>query len=157
MLLATVVFSAVLANAQATFLAFQQQDSTIVGIAAGQTARVNVLYPSIPAPFLQAQCSVTLNIVDDQGKILKTQDFQISGGKSVSLSLNADTDLTGNHQAQIHAQTHTPASSPGGGFCTVIPSLDIVDNVSGKTVLHVEAQVTYPLTLRTLARAPLAF
>ncbi len=143
-LLATIVFSAVLATAQGSFTPPQQHNSSVVGIAAGQTARLNVLYPSIPAPLLQVMCSVTLSIVDDQGAILKTQDFQMSGGKTVSVSLNADTELSGGHAAQIHALTLTPATSSAGGYCEVLPSLDIVDNASGKTVVHLETTVTYP-------------
>jgi hypothetical protein len=57
----------------------------------------NVLYSTAPAPILQPVCSVTLNIADDQGNILKTNTFsQFTAGKGVALDLNADTDLTGN-------------------------------------------------------------
>jgi hypothetical protein len=145
-LLATIGFGAFLANAQG-FIAAQQQNSSVVGIVSGQTAKLNVLYPSIPAPLLQVTCTVTLNIVDDQGAVLKTQDFQMSGGKSVSLSLNADTELPGNHAAQIHALTLTPAASPTGGYCEILPSLDIVDNATGRTVVHLETTITYPRTI----------
>jgi hypothetical protein len=123
----------------------------VVGIAAGQTAKLNVLYPSIPAPFLQAMCHVTVSIVDEQGGVLKTQDFQMVGGRSVSISLNADTDLPA-HAAQIHALTLTPAASPAGGYCQVLPSLDIVDNVTGKTLVHLETTVTYPIPLALRVR-----
>jgi hypothetical protein len=144
-LLATIVFSAVIASAQGGFVPSQQRDSSVVGITAGQTARLNVFYPPVPAPLLQVQCSFTASIVDDQGNVLKTQDFKISGGKTVSLSLNVDTELTtGDHRAQIRATTRTPAASSAGGFCTVIPSLDIVDNVTGRTMVHLETTVTYP-------------
>jgi len=144
--LATIVFTSVLASAQGSFVPSQQHNSTVVGIAAGQTAKLNVLYPSIPAPFLQVMCHVTISIVDDQGSILKTQDFQMLGGKSVSISVNADTDIPG-HAAQIHGLTFTPATSSTGGYCEVLPSLDIVDNATGKTVVHLETTVTYPRAL----------
>jgi hypothetical protein len=140
--LATIVFSTVLAKAQGSFTPPQQRNSSVVGIAAGQTARLNVLYPSIPAPLLQVMCAVTVSIVDDQGGVLKTQDFQMLGGKTSSLSLNADTDLPGGHTALIHALTLTPATSSAGGYCEVLPSLDIVDNATGKTLVHVETTVT---------------
>jgi hypothetical protein len=143
-LLAPIVFSAVLATAQSSFTPPQQHDSTVVGIAAGQTARLNILYPSIPAPFLQAMCAVTASIVDDQGAVLKTQDFQMIGGKTASLSLGADTELPGDHHAQIHALTFTLATSSTGGYCEVLPSLDIVDNATGRTLVHLETTVTYP-------------
>jgi hypothetical protein len=146
-ILATIVFSAVLATAQGNFIASQQHNSSVVGIAAGQTAKLSVLYPSVPAPLLQVMCAVTVSIVDDQGTVLRTQDFLMLGGKSVSVSLNADTDLPGDHHAQIHALTLTPATAPTGGYCSVLPSLDIVDNATGKTVVHLETTVTYPRPL----------
>ena len=142
--LVTIIFSAVLAGAQG-FTAPQQHNSSVVGITSGQTARLSVLYPPIPAPLLQAMCAVTLSIVDDQGTVLKTQDFQMLGGKTASLSLNADTDLTGGHTALIHALTLTPATSSAGGYCEVLPSLDIVDNATGRTLVHLETTVTYPV------------
>jgi hypothetical protein len=145
--LATVVFTAVLARAQGGFTPPQQHDSTVVGIAAGQTAKLNVLYPSVPAPILQVMCAVTLNLVDDQGNVLKSQDFQILGGKTVSLSLNADTDLQGDHRAQIRALTLTPPTSSRGGYCALLPSLDIVDNATGRTLVHLETSITYPRLL----------
>jgi hypothetical protein len=150
-LFATIVFSAALVRAQGDFVPSQQHNSSVVGIAAGQTAKLNVLYPSIPAPLLQVMCHVTVSIVDDQGGILKTQDFQMLGGKSVSLSLNADTDLPA-HAAQIHALTLTPATSSAGGYCQVLPSLDIVDNATGKTLVHLETSITYPIPLALRVR-----
>ena len=146
------VLGAALAGAQG-LTAPQLRNSSVVGIVGGQTARLNVLYPSIPAPFLQVMCSITVSIVDDQGTVLKTQDFQMVGGKTASLSVNADTDLTGPHTAQIHALTLTPAATPSGGYCEVLPSLDIVDNATGKTLVHLETSVTYPLTQAVPARA----
>ncbi|MCU1337286.1 MAG: hypothetical protein JWO19_2867 [Bryobacterales bacterium] len=143
-LLATIMISAVLAKAQGNFTPPQQHNSSVVGITSGQTARLNVLYPSIPAPLLQVMCAVTFSIVDDQGTVLKSQDFQMLGGKTASVSLNADTDLPGGHAAQIHALTLTPATSSSGGYCSVLPSLDIVDNATGKTLVHLEMRVTYP-------------
>jgi hypothetical protein len=143
-LLAAVILSAALVRAQGDFVPSQQHNSSVVGIAAGQTAKLNVLYPSIPAPLLQVMCHVTVSIVDDQGAILKTQDFQMLGGKSVSISLNADDFLPSGHTAQIHALTLTPATSTAGGYCEVLPSLDIVDNATGKTLVHLETTVTYP-------------
>jgi len=150
--LAAIVFGAVLARAQGSFTPPQQHDSSVVGIAAGQTARLSVLYPSIPAPLLQVMCAVSVSILDDQGGILKTQDFQMLGGKTASISFNAD-DLPGGHTALVHALTLTPATSPGGGYCEVLPSLDILDNATGRTLVHLETTVTYPRPLAIPLRA----
>ena len=149
-LLGALLSSSVLVSAQG-FVPSQLHNSSIVGIAAGQTAKLNVLYPAVPAPLLQAMCSVTLSIVDDQGTVLKTQDVQLLGGKSASISLSADTELSG-HAAQIHALTVTPPVSGAGGYCTILPSLDIVDNTTGKTLLHLETVITYPVPVAARIR-----
>jgi len=141
----TVVLSGAITRAEGSTPPAQQQDSSSVGIAPGQTAKLNVVYPTVPEPVLQPLCTVTLGIADDQGNVLKNQEFQISGGKTVSLSLDADTDLTSSQgHAQIRGLTQTPATSSGGGYCSLIPSLDIVDNATGKTTVHLETRVTFP-------------
>jgi hypothetical protein len=141
----TQILASALAAAQGNNPYPQQQDSSMTGIASGQTARLSALYPSAPAPFLQPICSVTLTIADDQGDALKSQEFQILGGKAVSLALNADTDLTASSgHALLHGLVLTPAVSSSGGYCRLLPSLDIVDNTTGKTVVHLEMRVTFP-------------
>ena len=129
------------AMAQGPFTSLQQHTSGVVGITAGQTAKLNVLYPTVPAPILQVICSATLVIADDQGKILKSEDAQqLIAGKSIALDLNADTDLpSGTNRVQIHALTLTP--NPG---CALIPTLEILDNSTGKTVVVVGSKVTFP-------------
>jgi hypothetical protein len=37
--------------------------------------------------------------------------------------------------------------SSAGGYCQVLPSLDIVDNATGRTLLHLETTVTFPRPL----------
>ncbi len=149
-LLSGILCSAVLLSGQG-FVPSQLHNSGVVGIAAGQTAKLNVLYPAVPAPLLQAMCSVTLSILDDQGTVLKTQDVQMLGGKTATLALNADTELSG-HAAQIHALTVTPPVSGAGGYCSILPSLDIVDNATGKTVVHLETTITYPIPVAARIR-----
>ena len=140
-LLCGFILNVAMAMAQGNLTSTQQHTSGVVGITTGQTARLNVLYPSVPAPILQILCAATLMIADDQGKILKSQDAQqLIGGKSVSLDLNADTDLpSGGNRVQIHALTLTP--NPG---CALVPTLEIFDNATGKTVVVVGSKVTWP-------------
>ena len=118
----------------------QQLTSGIVGIVAGQTARWNVVYPVAPAPILQEVCSVTLSIVDDQGDVLKTTSVsEFVAGKSVSLDVNADTDLAGKPRTEIHAL------SIGHLGCNFTASLELIDNITQKTVLVVGSKQTYPV------------
>ena len=134
-----VILDGALAIAQTPVTAHQQMTSGVVGITAGQTARINVLYPTAPAPILQPLCSVTLNIADDQGKILKTVNVsQFVAGKSISLDLNADTDLTGISRTEIHGFSVAPTG------CNFTGTLELIDNITQKTVLVIGSRQTYP-------------
>ena len=133
--------------AQGNFVPPQQQDSGLVGLATGQTARFSVLYPGIPAPVAQVGVLITLIIDDDQGRTLVSQDFALTGGiggKAASVSVNADAIMpAGMSKLLIHAYTLMPGNSTGW-FPLVIPGLDIVDNATGRTSVHLETRVTYP-------------
>jgi hypothetical protein len=71
---------ATLVVAQGNFAPSQQQDSGLVGLATGQTARFSVLYPGIPAPVARVQVPITLIIEDDQGNTLANQDLVLTVG-----------------------------------------------------------------------------
>jgi hypothetical protein len=136
-----VILNGALALAQSPSFQNQQRTSGVVGITPGQTARLNVVYPTVPAPLLQVMCSVSLAISDDQGKILKSNNVsQLIGGRSVSLDLNADTDLPGVARTQIHGQSVAPNG------CRLLATLELIDNSTQKTVLVVGSEQTYPLT-----------
>jgi hypothetical protein len=118
----------------------QQQTSGVVGVASGQTARLNVLYPTAPAPILQISCSATLGIADDQGTFIKSENLpQFSAGKSFSINVNADTDLAGVVRTEIHGSV----VSPNG--CSFIVTLELIDNATQKTLLVVGSTQTYPV------------
>jgi hypothetical protein len=152
LLISAVVVSAVSAMAQTSLFAVKQYDTGTVGITAGQTAKFNLLYPTIPAPVLQVLCSATLVIADDQGNILKTlQAPQMIAGKVVSLELNADTDLPGSARVQVYAKALTPSPGGTGASCNLIPTLEVVDNSSGKTTVVVKGKATWPLAPPTPA------
>ncbi len=135
-LLLSIVLNAVLATAQPNL--FQNQVSGSVGITGGQTARLNVVYPSILGIALQQVCSVTLTISDDQGNTLKSVSVaQLIAGHSVSVDLNADTDLVGKTRTQIHGSSAAPLG------CQLITSLEIIDNLTQKTTVVVGALSVY--------------
>ena len=147
-----VILNAVLAMAQQSPFTNQQRTSGALGITPGQTARLSVLYPTAPAPILQVLCSATLAIVDDQGKALKFKDFsQIVGGKSVSIDVNADTDLAGVARTQIHGFSVAPNG------CHLVTSLELIDNSTQKTVLVVGSELTYPPPQTTPTTVPPAW
>lgn len=70
----TFLFFAVIANgalaiAQSGNSPFSdaQQTTGVVTLSPGQTARLNVLYPTVPAPLLLVHCSANLAIIASQG------------------------------------------------------------------------------------------
>jgi len=96
--------------------------------------------PDRTRPILQPVCSVDLNVADDQGNSLKTASVsQFTAGRSVSVDLNSDTDLPGKPRTQIHAY----AVAPDG--CNLTATLELIDNISQKTVLVIGSKQTYPL------------
>ena len=73
------------------FNAVQQQDSGATGLTVGQTAKLNVYYPTVPAPVAQVQAFVRLVIEDENRNVLAMQDFQVAAGQTVSVSVNGDS------------------------------------------------------------------
>jgi len=114
------------------------------GLTAGQTAKLSVYYPTVPAPVAQVLAFVRLVIEDENRNVLAQQDFQVAAGQTVSVSVNGNSLLAADRRsAQIHAFTQT-AGGAADAFPFVIPGLDIVDNTSGRTVVHLDTKVTYP-------------
>ena len=91
------------------------------------------------AKSLKAQ-EATLAIADDSGKVLKSINVQqLVGGKSMSLDVNGDTDLSG----AIRTQIHGVSIAPNG--CRLVTNLELIDNISHRTVVVVGGEVTYPI------------
>ena len=120
----------------------------MVGIAEGQTARLNVLSPGVQAPAATGiLCSALLTFLDDQGSTLKSATVTVAPGKSALLDLDADTDLKlmMDQRKQIRATIQIPPALPPAGtqpvFCNLFPTLEIFDRVTGKTqIIVVETQ-----------------
>src|SRR5947207_3358291 len=66
----------------------------IVGVAAGQSARVNALNLGSSSSTPDSSCTVTLRFLDTQGQQLKQTVVTIAPGKAAFLDLSRD-DLTG--------------------------------------------------------------
>jgi hypothetical protein len=127
-----------LAQSPTPSLQNQQQTAGLVGVTAGQTAQLNVVYPTAPAPILQPLCSATLTIADNQGKVLKTGNIaQLTPGKSFSIDVNADTDL-----ATPRTDLYGFSVAPAG--CRLLATLEITDNATQKTVVIIQSRTTYP-------------
>src|SRR5437868_3841423 len=135
------ILSGTAAIAQIPFgLYTKQYTSGAVGLTAGQTARWNIVYPTIPAPFAtQAMCPAAVAIGNEHGTILASRDVPpLIGGNSASIELNADTQaLPVGGRIQIHGFAST-------GGCSLVTSLEIVDNATQKTVVVLGGKLTYP-------------
>jgi hypothetical protein len=124
--------------AQGPSFSNRQHTSGVVGVAPGQTARLNVLYSTVPAPLLLITCAATLTIFDEQHNVLKTLSFpQLVPGKVLSISVNGDTDLPTQSRTEIYGLSISSG-------CTFVSNLEIIDNATQKTVVTVGSQETYP-------------
>lgn len=128
----------------------QTQTTPMVGISNGQVARLNALNPGVPAPLATgALCSAQLSFVDANGVTLKTKQVLVAPGKSEPLDLDHDTEAgpdTGG-RFELRAVVRIPPVGAAGaapGFCTIIPSLEIFDADTGKTIAIVTTTNTLP-------------
>ena len=133
-----------LAAAQGTSLPVlfpQVQTLGMVGLAEGQTARLNVLNPGVLPPLATAAiCSAQVSFLDSKGAVLKTATISVLPGQSVSFDLNHDTEVTAiDQRVQIRATLQVPipspivASPPEVFGCPLIPTLEIFNTDTGRT------------------------
>ena len=121
----------------------------MVGIAAGQTARLNVL--NVGGQGQAVECIASMIFVDDQGALLKTNTFKMRPGRSVSLDLVADVDLGlgTNDRRQIRAVlARLPGEAPQNApTCVLAPTLEIFDRFTGRTSIVMVNTTPIPQTL----------
>lgn len=144
-LVAAVVCSGGLAIAQGPAAFPLTRITGIVGIGPSQTARLNVLNPGIGAPFLGVRCTGTLTFLDDQGQALKTDTMTIDPGKSASIELRTEAF---NGRVELYALISTPpiGQAPNVGYCTLVPTIEVIDNATGNTVaMLTESRIRPPV------------
>jgi hypothetical protein len=111
----------------------------MIGLAEGQTARLNVLNPGILAPAVGMICSVNLAFTDGTGKLLKTTNVSVAPGQSAPFDLISDTDLylaIGTRveiRAVIIPPTAIPVTSATPASCSLIGTLEIFDSSTKRT------------------------
>ena len=116
--------------------------SGAVGIAQGQAARFNVLRPNETAT---AACPAVLTYFDGAGTRLKTSTVTVAPGTVGYLDLFSDTDLAlpADQRKQIRVTVAVPVATPPSSsstttakpvpVCRLIPTLEIFDEITGKT------------------------
>jgi hydroxymethylglutaryl-CoA reductase len=136
------------AFAQPAVLPLTVQTTAMVGIADGQTARLNLLNPGVLAPALGVICTARISFLDADGNLLKSTEVSVIPGRSAAFDLRSDADLSlaAGDRTQIRATISlpSPVGPLGGGVtttpiaivaCTLIPTLEVFDTASGRTTV----------------------
>lgn len=133
------------------------ETSGMIGITAGQTARLNSLNPGVPAPFATgALCYVQVSFQDDQGNVLKTAQVTVAPGKSMPVDLPMANPGRTEIRAIITFTQPTPLANPTAVptsraalampfVCPLVPTLEIFDTTTSATLaVLTEFHFTYP-------------
>jgi hypothetical protein len=112
----------------------------MLGLAEGQTARLNLLNPGVLAPGATAEvCSASVAFLDAQGNVLKTGTITANPGQSPNFDVDSDADLklAVDERREIRATIQEAPLPPSSGspavHCRLIPTLEIFDTLTGKT------------------------
>ena len=119
------------------------QTTPMVGIATGQTARLNLLNPGVLPPTLGVVCTAEVTYFDGAGAVRKTASVTVSPGTSVPVDLRSDVDLSLAPATRLEIRTtiaipivppptstSTTTTAPA---CKLIPTLEIFDSITGRT------------------------
>jgi len=138
MLAAAGVFAQVVTPPAAT------RTTGMIGLAEGQTARLNVLNPGIEPPALGMICAANLSFMDSSGKVLKSTTVSVIPGQSQPFDLSSDADLglaldarteiraviTAPALVPIASTSSTPIQAAG---CKLVGTLEIFDSLTKRT------------------------
>jgi hypothetical protein len=155
--------SALALSAQVIPISSTVQTTGMVGLAEAQTAQLKLLNQGVLPPALGVICSATVTFVDASGAVLKSGIVTALPGKAGALDLRSDTDLKllAGDRREIRATITTPPFPPPptatatpipAGPCKLIPTLEVFDTTSGRTLVtlgHVEtvpSPVASPVT-----------
>lgn len=114
--------------------------SGIIGLAVGQTARLNVLNPGTEGPSIAGpSCSAQLAFVSAAGIVLKSVLVSVPAGQSTPFNLDREVDLASvtDLRVEVRATIQPPAvvasATPNAATCRLIPTLEVFDDGTGRT------------------------
>lgn len=125
----------------------------MVGIAAGQSARVNVLNAARPDVANPTSCNLTLQFLDTNGNLLKQSTVNLQPGTAASLDLSWGDLPGGDLRTEVRAVLlfgYSGGANPPPGILQqsacgdLVPSLEVYDNTSGRTSLVLTTAITLP-------------
>ena len=139
-------FTALALSAQTVPVGGTLRTTGMIGIADSQTAQLNLLNPGVQAPAIGVTCMAAVAFVDGNGTVLKSTTLNIAPGTSSPFDLRSDTDLNivvAGDRREIRATILIPAIAPpptaaastATATCKLIPTLEIFDTVSGRTLV----------------------
>jgi hypothetical protein len=120
----------------------------MIGLAEGQTARLNVLNPGVSPdvtpPPAGVYCSAIVQFLDGNGKVLKSTNVNVSPGQSQPFDLfsDADLNLALDSRTEIRAVIIPPAVIPvvstgaaatQAAACRLDGTLEIFDSLTKRT------------------------
>lgn len=123
----------------------EARTSGMIGLAYGQTARINVLNKGVLPPAVGAVCSATLAFYDGQGTLLKSMPVPtINPGTAAYLDItDMDLALATNQRKEIRATISVPAPTPVASAtssepnipagCNLVGTLEVFDSLTGRT------------------------
>jgi hypothetical protein len=144
--------SALALSAQTTAVTSTVETTAMIGLAQGQTAQLNLLNPGVQPQADGVICTAAVSFFDAAGTLLKTATLSVAPGQSNSADLS-DTvlNIAVGARREIRAQISIPVVLPPASTgstpimlagCKLIPTLEIFDSVTGRTLVtlgHVEA------------------
>lgn len=129
----------------------------MVGLADAQTAQLNLLNPGVAAPATGVVCTVGVSFVDASGTVIKSATLAVPPGKSMSFIVRSDVDLhlLAGDRRELRATISIPAVPPPSTAtstapapsCDVIPTLEILDTVSGRSQVVLGRAKTIPVAV----------
>jgi hypothetical protein len=124
----------------------------MVGLGAGQTARLNAFALPMGGPIIAGgSCRVTFDFFDAEGTSLKTGTLPVTQGAAVSFDLQRlDIDTAADRReirGALRAAFSSPSASPFApvaAFCSILPTMEIFDS-NGQTTVTLEQTRALPL------------
>jgi hypothetical protein len=116
----------------------------MVGVAAGQSMRVNVLNAGVLTPTAQPfACAAQVFFLNDQGVVIKRAAVNASPGRSQSIDIHRDVDIAaGQNRVEVRAVVTSVSflvSTSGQpshlAFCQIVPTLEVFDDETGRTTV----------------------
>jgi hypothetical protein len=136
--------------------------TAMIGLAQGETAQLNLLNPGVQSPAVGVLCTAAVTFFDAGGASLKTATVTVAPGTAGAVNLSADADLSVAVGARrdIRAQFSfpaipTPASTGSTPIipapCSLIPTLEIFDSTTGRTLVSLGGAHDIPSAVVTPA------